>query len=107
MISRLSVATATLGEVLPIVPPFANVSYQLKFYGPTVQCEDASASVAATIGSLVQKQKLASENGAVEMENFSFAFVPDLSTRANIYKSLPAAFKRLKSTIIVEFNGPL
>src|SRR5579871_593872 len=56
IISRFSVATATLGEILPIPPPFANASYQIQFYGPTVQCGDANSSVAAIIDELVYEE---------------------------------------------------
>jgi hypothetical protein len=76
------VATATLGEILPISPPFANSSYQIQFYGPAVTCGDANSSVAATIDNLVQNQMKALQNGALEMVNFYFAFVPEIGGRA-------------------------
>lgn len=82
IVSRLSVATATLGEILPISPPFANSSYQVQFYGPTVTCGDANSSIAATIDNLVQEQMAALQNGALEMVNFYFAFVPEIGGRA-------------------------
>lgn len=79
IISRLSVATATLGEILPIIPPFANASYQIKFYGPMVNCTDANSSVATTIDKMVQGEMSTLQNGAREVQNFYYAFVPELN----------------------------
>src|ERR1700733_6948804 len=42
ILSRLLVAAAAKGEILPISPPFLNSSYQVQFHGPMVQCKHAN-----------------------------------------------------------------
>jgi hypothetical protein len=83
IISRLSTAIATQGQILPITPPFPNASYALQFYGPTVQCEDAHSSVATTIDSIRDQAVSNFTGNIVEGANYYFAFVPDLSNLGN------------------------
>lgn len=77
IVSQMSIATAALGEILPITPPYLNASYKIQFYGPTVECKDANLSVAETIDSLVDEQMSTQPDSADGMMNFYFAFVPE------------------------------
>jgi hypothetical protein len=79
IISRLSTATATQGQILPISPPFPNSTYALEFYGPVVQCEEANSSVATIIKSLRNGAVASFRGSIVEDSDYYFAFVPDLS----------------------------
>lgn len=41
---RIAAATAAQGEILPITPPNLNTSWSLEFWGPSIQCNNVSAS---------------------------------------------------------------
>ncbi|KAH9203863.1 hypothetical protein DL95DRAFT_320599 [Leptodontidium sp. 2 PMI_412] len=86
IINRLSAATAAQGEILPIIPPFVNASYQLQFYGPTVDCQAANSSIAAIIDN--KANELPALQGSVEFSNAYFAFVPYMSDSG--YKAIPS-----------------
>jgi hypothetical protein len=83
IISRLSTATATQGQILPISPPFPNSTYALEFYGPAVQCREANSSVATIIKSLRKEAVMSFRGNIVENSDYYFAFVPDLSNVGN------------------------
>src|SRR5277367_1146473 len=83
IISRLSTATATQGQILPISPPFPNSTYTLEFYGPAVQCGEANSSVATIIKSLRNEAVASFRGNIVENSDYYFAFVPDLSNVGN------------------------
>jgi hypothetical protein len=83
ILSRLSTATATQGQILPISPPFPNSTYALELYGPAVQCGQANSSVAAIIKSLRNEAVTSFRGNIVENSDYYFAFVPDLSNVRN------------------------
>jgi hypothetical protein len=83
IISRLSTATATQGQILPISPPFPNSTYALEFYGPAVQCGEANSSVATIIKSLRKEAVTSFRGNIVDNSDYYFAFVPDLSNVGN------------------------
>jgi hypothetical protein len=88
ILSRLSTASAALGEVLTSSPPAVNSSYTLQFLGPYVQCYDAdqtNQTIASKIQSVMDDNAKALEqtNGITEKYNAYFAYVPDLSDPMN------------------------
>ena len=83
IISRLSTATATQGEILPIQPPFANASYALEFFGPAVQCSQPNATTIKIIHDLRLVSVQSFKGTLIEEANYYFSFVPDLSNLGN------------------------
>lgn len=77
ILSRLSTATATTGRILPITPPFANSSYSLQFYGPSIKCKEANSTAAAIIDSLIKLKMSIPDSNFRENASAYFAFVPD------------------------------
>lgn len=83
VISRLVTATATEGVILPIVPPFTNATYSVKFLGPAIRCDYANKTVADSIASL-QQQALDLHTGNVtSIGNYYYGFVPNLKSFGN------------------------
>jgi hypothetical protein len=80
ILERLSVATASGGEILPIVPPYINSSYQIQFNGPMVNCSEANVTQQTAIAKLVSKQMLPDPSTNVtQVMNAYYAYVPDLA----------------------------
>lgn len=77
IISRLSSATATTGQILPIHPQFPNMSYSLQFFGPTVGCEEASRTQAAIIDSILRLKMSDPRDNFTEKTSAYFGFVPN------------------------------
>ena len=76
ILTLISTATASLGEILPIKAPYKHSTYSIQFYGPIVQYGEANSSVASRIDSRLQ-EKMASPHGtANETDNVYYAFVP-------------------------------
>src|SRR5579862_5791316 len=46
ILTLLSTATASLGQILPINAPYNHSTYSIQFYGPIVKCDIANLSVA-------------------------------------------------------------
>lgn len=76
ILSLLSTATASLGRILPIKPPYNHSSYSVQFDGPIVQCDQANSSAATAIDSLLRDKMAISDGVANETENVYYAFVP-------------------------------
>lgn len=79
VLTRLTVAAATTGQVLSIPPPFPNASYEIAFFGPVVKCKDAPADVTKQIHAATKRSRFTADESIMEIQNSYFAFVPDLS----------------------------
>ncbi|KAK0103699.1 hypothetical protein ONS95_005707 [Cadophora gregata] len=77
IISRLSSATATTGQIQSIYPPFTNSSYSLQFFGPTVKCEEANSTQAGIIDRLLKLKMSHSRDNFSEQTSAYFGFVPN------------------------------
>ncbi|KAH6713525.1 hypothetical protein BKA61DRAFT_43274 [Leptodontidium sp. MPI-SDFR-AT-0119] len=77
IISRLSSATATTGQILPIHPQFTNMSYSLQFFGPTVKCGAANSTQAAIIDRLLRLKMAYPVDNFTEQTSAYFGFVPN------------------------------
>lgn len=44
VLTLLTMATASRGEILPIKAPYNHSSYDIQFYGPVVRCSDANST---------------------------------------------------------------
>jgi hypothetical protein len=79
ILSRLSVAAAALGKILPVPVPSVNSSYTIQFLGPMVDCVEASETEKSVIQNVVATEM--QPNGGIQQTyNAYFAYVPDLST---------------------------
>ncbi|KAL9614155.1 MAG: hypothetical protein Q9167_001365 [Letrouitia subvulpina] len=76
ILKRLSIATATTGEILPIIPPLSNLTYEQTFFGPCVRCLAANETIAAQIDAANDRRKSALPPWKREVQNYYWAFVP-------------------------------
>ncbi|KAL9036563.1 MAG: hypothetical protein Q9214_006077 [Letrouitia sp. 1 TL-2023] len=76
LLNRLAIATATTGEILPITPPFSNLTYEQTFFGPCVKCLSANETIVAQIDAANDRRKSALEPSKREVQNYYWAFVP-------------------------------
>lgn len=83
VITRLSTAAASLGEILPIQPPFtiqpSNTSYSIQFGGPFVQCSGANGSVTDSMNAYLtaRNETLLTASNETQFEQLAYAaFVP-------------------------------
>ncbi|KUI55607.1 hypothetical protein VP1G_02892 [Cytospora mali] len=77
ILTLLSTATASQGEILPIKAPYNHSSYSTQFYGPVVTCSDANSSTVPLIESFLQKHASEPLGTAYLNESAYYAFVPD------------------------------
>jgi len=86
IVDRLSAATASEAQILPIAPPYVNSTYEIQFYGPMVQCSEADASQVAIMVNLTAQQFVTQDNITAEQIAY-YAYVPNLSVpdQAGIY----------------------
>lgn len=87
ILSRLAIATATTGEILPITSPFPNLTYEQTFFGPCVRCQAANETIVTQIDAANDRRKLALEPSKREVQNYYWAFVPALE---GTNKTLPS-----------------
>lgn len=85
IITRLSTATATQGQILPINHRFPNSTYVLQFYGPAVQCQEANSTVSKIIDGLRNSTiaNITTADEVLPLANYYYAFVPDLTDFGN------------------------
>jgi hypothetical protein len=76
ILSLLSTATASLGQILPITAPYNHSSYSVRFYGPIVRCATANSSVATSMESLLKDEMAIPVGTANKTVNVYYGFVP-------------------------------
>jgi hypothetical protein len=76
ILSLLSTATASLGQILPIKAPYNHSSYSVQFHGPIVRCGTANSSVATRMENLLSKEMAVPLGTAKKAVNVYYGFVP-------------------------------
>lgn len=84
VLTLLSSATASSGEILPIAAPSNHSSYSINFFGPLVRCEDANGTVAPIIDRLLNEHKSVRKGTARQVDNAYFGFVPSVNNEGEI-----------------------
>ncbi|KAI9767275.1 MAG: hypothetical protein M1839_004541 [Geoglossum umbratile] len=76
ILTLISTATASFGQILPIKAPYNHSKYSTHFYGPIVHCDIANSSVTTSMYSLLQDETATPLGTAKETTNVYYAFVP-------------------------------
>ncbi|CAN8101641.1 unnamed protein product [Discula destructiva] len=76
VLTLLSTATASRGEILPIKAPYNHSSYHIQFYGPIVRCSEANSSTAQYIDKALDVKASTALGTAFLDEAAYYAFVP-------------------------------
>lgn len=84
ILTLLSTATASRGEILPIKPPYNHSSYDIQFYGPVVRCSDANTSTIQQIDQAIEAKASTPLGTAFLNETAYYAFVPSLDENNNL-----------------------
>ncbi|KAF2177452.1 hypothetical protein K469DRAFT_755105 [Zopfia rhizophila CBS 207.26] len=80
VLSLVSAATASLGEILPIVLPYNRTMYNISFYGPLVRCQEANQTEAIRIDAFLQKDLTTVLGTANQTDSAYYSFVPTLNS---------------------------
>ena len=91
IMTRLTVATGANGHILQLNAPYANATYDQKFFAPLVRCDDADAESASRIDATTDKRFAALDPSVRMVSNDYFAFVPALSDRNASAPDVPIA----------------
>jgi hypothetical protein len=84
VLSLLSAATASRGEMLALTPPSNHSSYTVRFFGPAVQCTQANSSVQAFIAELLARKMNETAGTVKEVQNAYYAFVPSFDSQGSV-----------------------
>ena len=76
ILTRLSTASASLGQILPITPPFNDCSYPLNFSAPYVNCTTANSTVEYLIDAFLHEMNSTWEESGLAFIEAYYAFVP-------------------------------
>lgn len=80
ILTLLSTATASRGEILPIKPPSNHSSYEIQFHGPVATCSDANTSTIRLIDGLLKNKAAEPLGTAFLNESAYYAFVPAVNS---------------------------
>ncbi|KAI9766942.1 MAG: hypothetical protein M1840_006239 [Geoglossum simile] len=94
ILTLISTATASFGQILPIKAPYSRSTYSTHFYGPIVHCDRANSSVTTSIDSLLRDETATPLGTAKETINVYYAFVPALNASGGL---VPLSKPRLQS----------
>jgi hypothetical protein len=83
ILTLLSTATA-VGQILPIKAPYNHSSYTINFFGPAVQCLEASPAVKSKISTLLEVKMNKTIENAREIQNAYYGFVPAFDSQGGI-----------------------
>lgn len=76
ILTRLSSASASLGEILPITPPFEQSSYTLNFSAPYVSCTTANSTVEYLLDGFLKEMNSSWERDGLDFADAYYALVP-------------------------------
>ncbi|KAF2690445.1 hypothetical protein K458DRAFT_328836 [Lentithecium fluviatile CBS 122367] len=76
ILSLISTATASLGEILPVKLPYNTSTHSAEFFAPIVRCMEANASAAELIRKLLDEEMANNDDVVIETENVYYSFVP-------------------------------
>jgi hypothetical protein len=71
-VQRIATAVGALGEIQPIRPPALNSSWELDFYGPSLQCETIEGSLRHQIQANIPQQSCPDVWGWEEISNLVY-----------------------------------
>lgn len=83
ILTRLSTATTSFGQILPISPPFGDSAYSIQFGAPSVMCNAANSTVVDAINAYIAnltKTLSQSSSGELSEQVAYAAFVPSFDT---------------------------
>ena len=92
IVTRLSSATASFGQILPIAPPFIQSRYSLQFAGPYVRCDLANVTVQEAMTAYLEKMNssLRQTSSGNQYEQFAYAaFVPSFDVDPSGPNTIP------------------
>lgn len=76
ILTRLSTASASIGEILPITPPFEDSSYSLNFSAPYVKCSPANSTVESLLDGFLKEMNSSWERNELDFVDAYYAMVP-------------------------------
>ena len=83
ILTRLSTATASLGQVLPINHNFVNSSYSIQFLGPYVNCYEANSTVEEIMDAFLQNMNVTLQENSQYLVDAYYAFVPSFDANVD------------------------
>jgi hypothetical protein len=93
VVTLLSTAAASQGEILALKAPSNHSAYTLGFFGPAVQCTPANSSVQAVISELLALRMNEIDGTVKEVQNAYFAFVPSFDAQGNVTAMLDVRYQ--------------
>ena len=84
VVTLLSTATASQGEILTLKAPRNHSAYTVRFFGPAVQCIQANSSVRTVISELLARRMNETAGTLKEVQNAYYAFVPSFDPQGNV-----------------------
>ncbi|KAH6959760.1 hypothetical protein BKA56DRAFT_533090 [Ilyonectria sp. MPI-CAGE-AT-0026] len=80
ILTLLSTAAASRGEILPIEAPSNHSVYSIDFYGPIVQCQAANSTTIPLINRLLREYMAAPKGTTLQYDSAYFGFVPAVNS---------------------------
>ncbi|KAK3377470.1 hypothetical protein B0H63DRAFT_398759 [Podospora didyma] len=97
ILTRLSTATSSKGEILSLKRPYNHSSYSQTFFGPAIQCLKASSLVESQIDAALADKMSKPVGNAIENINAYYGFVPSFDSNGTL---IPLAEARYQSPAI-------
>lgn len=84
ILNRISTATASLGEILPVMSPYNTSTSSVTFFAPIIKCQDANMSETVIINRFLQQDMAVKPGSSIQTDSAYYAFVPTYNSTGDL-----------------------
>jgi len=96
ILNLISTATASLGEILPVISPYNTSASSVQFFAPIIKCKDANMTEQVIIDRFRQEDMAAEPGAIIQKDSAYYAFVPTYNSSGDM---IPVTKRRQQSPV--------
>jgi hypothetical protein len=96
ILNLISTATASLGEILPVISAYNTSVSSVQFFAPIIKCKDANMTEQVIIDRFRQEDMAAEPGAIIQTDSAYYAFVPTYNSSGDM---IPVTKRRQQSPV--------
>lgn len=96
ILNLISTATASLGEILPVMSPYNTSVSSVQFYAPIIKCKDANMTEQVIIDRFRQEDMVTEPGAIIQKDSAYYAFVPTYNSSGDM---IPVTKRRQQAPV--------
>jgi hypothetical protein len=84
ILNLISTATASLGEILPVISAYNSSKSSVTFFAPIIKCQDANMTEQVIIDRFLREDMMAQPGDSIQRDSAYYAFVPTYNSTGHM-----------------------